>query len=240
MKFVADYRETNVVKNFKKDFEYETQNLPIGDFVIYDTEGNLVYIFERKTHSDLSSSIIDGRFREQKTRLLQSVNNDFSKIVYIIEEDPKLRKKGVSSGVINGAIIGLVFKHKFNLLYTNDPLHTAEILSTIVKKYKNDEFSKENTNLCNNSGGGNNSSSLVVKKESDAKNIHQNTLALVSGVSLKIAKEIISVFPCGVTDIIKKKLNGEDVEKILAEIQVSPKRKLGFVLAKRIVDSFEI
>jgi len=46
----------------------EVKNLDIGDIIIYN--GSYKLIIERKTINDLVSSIKDGRYREQKMRLL--------------------------------------------------------------------------------------------------------------------------------------------------------------------------
>ena len=45
------------------------ENLPIGDVIICDDDGKEKMIIERKTLSDLASSIKDGRYAEQSYRL---------------------------------------------------------------------------------------------------------------------------------------------------------------------------
>ena len=83
--------------NVDKDTKiyYKITNLDIGDFIIcdYDTDistfeldvkyiyENLILLIERKTFNDLSSSIIDGRFREQKTRIQETIK-DNNKIMH--------------------------------------------------------------------------------------------------------------------------------------------------------------
>lgn len=44
------------------------QQLPVGDIWIGEGPGSLV--IERKAVADLESSLLDGRYREQRTRLL--------------------------------------------------------------------------------------------------------------------------------------------------------------------------
>ena len=72
MKIVIDCREqtlikllTNDVQNskqfFKKEVVVETSSLPIGDLIIYGDDDKELLIFERKSISDLASSIGDGR-----------------------------------------------------------------------------------------------------------------------------------------------------------------------------------
>lgn len=83
MKLKVDYRESKL-NDLLSEEEYNIENLTIGDIEI--TDGVTTFIIERKTWQDLSSSIKDSRFREQRSRLLlwqsESSNN---KIMYFIE-----------------------------------------------------------------------------------------------------------------------------------------------------------
>ena len=83
MKLKIDYREGKL-KNLLDGEEFSLENLAIGDIEI--TDGTTTFIIERKTWQDLSSSIKDSRFREQRSRLLlwqnENINN---KIMYFIE-----------------------------------------------------------------------------------------------------------------------------------------------------------
>ena len=75
-----DNRERDLIQSFiNNNIKIETQNLDIGDIqIIYIddsyVEHNLVVI-ERKTYDDLGASIKDGRYKEQKMRLLANNNN---------------------------------------------------------------------------------------------------------------------------------------------------------------------
>ena len=91
MKIICDYREHSIydclVKKIEKRKNYENisvekTNLNIGDFVI----GR--YIIERKTLSDLASSILDGRYKEQSSRLdayIQEHAEEQPVVMYFIE-----------------------------------------------------------------------------------------------------------------------------------------------------------
>ena len=86
-----DVRETGLYTNimerdldiYKDKIEIKSENLMLGD--IHITYKDLTYIFERKTLQDLQSSIKDGRYKEQKARLLSNTSQKF--ITYIIEGD---------------------------------------------------------------------------------------------------------------------------------------------------------
>ena len=85
--FIIDNRERKVIDCIsKKNIEYKLTNLNIGDYIFaYNPkEDNPKVIIERKTVDDLASSIKDGRYKEQKVRLLNEQNNGHQ-IIYIIE-----------------------------------------------------------------------------------------------------------------------------------------------------------
>jgi ERCC4-type nuclease len=131
-----DYREKSVIKLIEETnnfpFKYNISNLIIGDFVIKQNE-DVLYILERKTIMDLSASITDGRFREQKQRLFESVNGCFDKIIYIIEGNRNLKKYGsIAKSTINSSIINLIFKHKYKVIHTIDEVDTIDNLINIV------------------------------------------------------------------------------------------------------------
>lgn len=62
----------------------EVVSLELGDFQIRWAEEGLHYIFERKTFADLAASIKDGRYREQKARLLATFHPD--QLTYVLED----------------------------------------------------------------------------------------------------------------------------------------------------------
>ncbi|EJW02594.1 hypothetical protein EDEG_03006 [Edhazardia aedis USNM 41457] len=86
---IIDSREIKSKKDrsfFQRSFENilvcETRNISVGDFIWVKDEYVLNYIIERKKGSDFVSSIIDGRFDDQKRRL---INTGIENIFYIVE-----------------------------------------------------------------------------------------------------------------------------------------------------------
>lgn len=77
MKLVIDTKEkamsTAVITDYLDTLglQHEQRNLDVGDLAIYDGD-DVVAIFERKTCKDMAASINDGRYREQKVRLLNT------------------------------------------------------------------------------------------------------------------------------------------------------------------------
>lgn len=92
MKLIIDCRETDLIQEMNKqklknknfsNIEFSVKNLDIGDIII--EKDDIPYIIiERKTVSDLASSIQDGRYKEQGMRLNSSNLHNHS-IYYLIE-----------------------------------------------------------------------------------------------------------------------------------------------------------
>lgn len=80
MEVVIDSRETKLIDHFERHVTKKC--LDIGDIILRD--GLYEIIIERKTWTDLYASICDGRYREQRARLLMSRNGK-TVVMYVIE-----------------------------------------------------------------------------------------------------------------------------------------------------------
>ena len=94
--------------SYKEKIKIIKNTLSIGDIHIKFNED--IYIFERKTIKDLISSIHDGRYREQKARMLSIYNQKY--LTYVIEDDDILSSKIYSKNksIIQGAYINTMFR----------------------------------------------------------------------------------------------------------------------------------
>ena len=98
MNMIIDVRETELIKLVKyflennanyKDIQLKIETLPIGDIIFKQIDGEQEcekLIIERKSLSDLASSIKDGRYDEQSYRL-NGLNHHNHNIIYLIEGD---------------------------------------------------------------------------------------------------------------------------------------------------------
>ena len=92
MKLIVDNRERKVNALLEqlmdeKGLSLENKKvvpLTLGDFEIQNNEGKTLILFERKSLSDLLSSVMDGRYKEQSFRLTASPIHNH-RIYYIIE-----------------------------------------------------------------------------------------------------------------------------------------------------------
>ena len=69
---VIDNREAKLKEYFKGKENIQFENLDIGD-IVFKLEEQIIFIIERKTINDLYCSIKDGRYKEQKNRMLSNL-----------------------------------------------------------------------------------------------------------------------------------------------------------------------
>ena len=80
-KVTVDSRERTLLKLFRELSDgFETRALPVGD-VEAEYENGRGWLCERKTCADLAASLVDGRWKEQTSRLFSSGKQ----IVIIVE-----------------------------------------------------------------------------------------------------------------------------------------------------------
>jgi crossover junction endonuclease MUS81 len=233
MSIQVDYREAKIIQEFKSlGIPYTTANLPIGDYIIYsnsptDTQ-DIKCIIERKTISDLCSSITDGRFREQKQRLLDSFSGIPDKIVYIIEGS--YSASTIPKTTVDSAILNLIFKHCYRVIFTESPNHTAAQIALLAKKIT------EGINLSSTSTSTSTSamstSNLLTKSKNQDPFIAQ--LVSIKGISANIASSIKKEYSCMYNLVEAYIQEPEFAEMLLSDIQVTPKRKLGKANSKKI------
>jgi len=124
-----------------------TSALPIGDVILCSDNMKELVIFERKTVSDLASSIVDGRYKEQGYRLnLHPVNNH--NIYYVIEGDLKTYRPFGSQPpkkTLISALVSISYVKGFSVYRTFNVEETAEFIMQFATKTQ-----KENNNIVAN------------------------------------------------------------------------------------------
>ena len=94
MQIIIDKREHSLYEECQKllfkqlissNIQLVQKELPIGDILIQTDDFKDVLLIERKTFSDLLSSIKDGRYEEQSHRLLNTSELPPHSIVYLLE-----------------------------------------------------------------------------------------------------------------------------------------------------------
>jgi ERCC4-type nuclease len=166
MNVKVDCRERELIQKIKYYIEQipkfanvnvVSENLPIGDVIIYDDKEEKL-IIERKSVNDLMSSIKDGRYEEQSYRL-SGIQHPNHNIIYLIEGNVnnvmrfKVRTDKVRTDSENyykdkltlySAIFSLNYNKGFSVLRTFNIDETAIfICNTANKLIKNEKENKK-------------------------------------------------------------------------------------------------
>jgi len=82
---ILDVRERALAEALTKLGQpFTTAALDVGDFLIQNAEGEPLLVAERKSHADFAASNADGRYREQRARLM-AVRGSGVAVLYILE-----------------------------------------------------------------------------------------------------------------------------------------------------------
>lgn len=248
MNLVIDSRESKLKKYFissDKNIPISFQSLDIGDIqLVSQSDNSIQYIIERKSISDLYSSINDGRYREQKARLLGSVSKN--KVAYIIEGnilDTTLKLGALQRKIVQAAIVNMSLRDKITVYRTVNSVETGMYVELIYKKVsENPDWLVSQVNESNSEVTESQSYNHLVKtvkKENMTPLICQKVqLAQIPGVSHSMADKVLDNYK-SIPHLIEQYNLIESVDekrKLLQNIQVSEKRKLGKVLSARIYD----
>lgn len=121
----VDFRETDLIHELQKRCVlFNTKNLEIGDIHIRHANGVLL-VFERKTVADLAASIKDGRYREQKQRMMATV--PAKNITYIIEGGKMFMPSahGLTEETFQGAFMNCMYRDGVHVVFTKNTSDTA-------------------------------------------------------------------------------------------------------------------
>ena len=178
----------------------------------------------------MCASITDARFREQKTRLLNSVKDPY-KIIYIIEGSKKTAR--LSKKIMDSTLLNLMFKHHYHVICTTDINDTIDTVKLLYEKIKTKVIDNKLETNDNNKIEKISSKKLLKKSESIQTNIFIHQLAVIPGVSIDIAQKINMIYP-NMTSLINAL---KEDASILKNIYVTDKRKLGKKLTDKIYTS---
>lgn len=179
-------------------------------------------LIERKSADDLEASILDGRYREQRTRLLAYAVERQARALYIIEGDldrlyGRLQKKALIKYLTR-----LTLRYGVAVLQTASLDETAELLRILQEQYEEDKTVFQAQTL----------SYTDVVSSSRKTNRQDNLLSLMiqqcPGVSGKAAAAIVAHFQ------VFPRLFAAD-EKTIADVK-NGSRRIGPAVAKRLYE----
>ena len=166
MEVIIDNRETKIKEYFISKIDsinwggnikpnIKIDNLDIGDIIIkYNDE--IKYIFERKTIKDLSDSIKDNRYHEQKQRMKYAIEPDV-KINYIFEYFrsyesliKEIEINNLRGDILLSAILNTTLINNFGIFLTRNTDETIFVLEELIlRMLKNPDKYFNNINETN-------------------------------------------------------------------------------------------
>ena len=219
MSIVLDTREHDLISLLP---EVPVQQLPVGDIWIQNGDHTVV-VAERKTTADFEASFLDGRYREQRTRLLVYCAEHKARALYILEGGLDGRRNKLGRPALQKLIHRLMLRYGVSVWCTSSTQDTAATAQLLAAQVKEDPkvFEAEQLSYTD--------VQHVTKKanKDDPKAFTTAALQGCPGISAKAASAILEA--CG------GKMEGVMAaqEAALATIQVGA-RKLGPAVAKRL------
>lgn len=226
---VIDVREKHLLEYYTGQEDISSCALPVGDIHILKDD-QIIAIVERKTIADLQSSIVDGRYREQKSRLLACK----CKVFYVIEGTIGTigkRKGSLPENTLWSAIIHTMIRDNCFVFRTSDVQETGKFLDRL-----NHCYAKLESGSCSTQAP----ISVVSKrdKRSEPKTVFYCQLRAIPGVSDAIAKTIMNQYD-NLSILIDAVRTNEQFEKETKNtVILNGKRKVGPAVTKRLIESF--
>jgi ERCC4-type nuclease len=228
--FLLDTRESELIKLLEGTDGLTVKSLDVGDIWIgFDAEGKMVedgLIIERKSIPDLEASILDGRYREQRGRILSSCQENKTRPVYILEGALSSGTGRLEKSAILKFINRLVLHYSIAVVRTANIQETAEVIKTLIQQWHEQDPQKsikKKTDSIKVTDG------IHIQKKANA-NDHRTfaitSLAGCPGVSVKMAEVLIDTFG-SLKGVIEAPV--KDIENVKVGT-----RKVGPVVSKRL------
>lgn len=198
---------------------FEIQTMAVGDIQV----GTL--LIERKTIKDFEASVLDGRYREQKTRLLATCQEKSLSPLYILEGSFSSTTGRLQVPALMKLVARLQYKHGIPVIQTASLEETATLVKALA-----DYYTEDPTNFVRSTEPLRAVDSVhVIKKvnANDPKQFMMASLAQCPGISIKIAEAIHTAFPTWTL------LMAADEKGIETIVQASG-RRIGPAIAKRL------
>ncbi len=230
IKILIDHREHSSFKDkiltiFDQNV-ISLQQLDLGDIQFVSNDKTYL-IIERKTINDLATSLNDGRYHEQKNRLIQA--NKETRVIYLLENDfdqfDSTYNKHFNYQKYRGVIINTMVRDGISVYCTKDLDESIEFLKDIYQR------------ISTYNGKRNYLESVKVKKKDNMtpQLCYQQQLRQIPGVSANIS-QIVTENYSNMSTLIQayQQLETEkEKEKMLEKLQIG-NRKLGPAVSKRI------
>jgi ERCC4-type nuclease len=216
---ILDTRERELITRLP---DAPVQQLPVGDVWIGNTDISGAIIVERKTVADLEASLLDGRYREQRTRLLAFCAEKGARAMYMIEGEMDRLGGRMTQESLQKILNRLMLRYGVPVYHTLNIDHTAKALGLLQTQYVMDPtvFQAETLSYSD--------VTTFTKKgnKDDPKQFALAALQQCPGVSVGIARAILE--GCGTLEEVFKAHESQ-----IAALK-NGSRKVGPAVAKRL------
>ena len=142
LSLILDVRESRLAAALTTlGVPYTTANLDVGDFMIQNAEGEPLLVAERKSHADFAASNTDGRYREQRARLM-AVRGSGVAVLYILEgiwsETEGRRYGSLSEANLKRLTTRLMLRYGMPVLAGDSLMDTARWCRTLLAQLADD------------------------------------------------------------------------------------------------------
>lgn len=227
----VDHREL-ALKDLLKNENPILEHLAIGD-VSVTLNGDLFLVFERKTLSDFAASIKDGRFKNQKIKLKESL----SRVFYIIEghfdynDTSEVCINGISKKAIISAVLNTMVRDEIQVFFTKNVADTADLMIGLFTRIRSDPAKYSSAPSTDH---------VILKarpKVHSKEDCYESQLCQIPDVSRKTAKAIMKAYPSW-SNLYTSLTSFSDEEKLklLKSIMIEEsKRRISEKVAKNLI-----
>ncbi len=184
-------------------------------------------IIERKTWADLEASIMDGRYREQRGRLLAYSQETGARVAYIIE---KSTLRNWIQDTVRKFIMRIQLVHGIAVFETASTQDTAQFIRSLTASWETDSTAFTAVQAAQRAAD----SIHVVKRDNDnnPRLFALKVLCLCPGVSTNIADVILTAADNSLESIMTKTI--EDFSVLKIKTSTGKQRAIGTKVAERL------
>jgi len=232
---IIDNREKELIEILhKKEYDIHLENLDIGDIQFVDLHTKQVMIvIERKTYSDLSASIKDGRYKEQKERLIHAIDSNVRKIILLEGEDTHGFTLPIQT--IDSVIVNTLIRDNIHIYISQNQEHTIVFIENIMKQLPKyyEELQKEIIHHQEKTYHTEYQCKTKKKENITPETCFRNMLVQIPGISTTIAQVFVDKYHT--MNHFVKQIETHGIEDLSNEKYGKNNRKVGLKVAEKIV-----
>jgi ERCC4-type nuclease len=140
---VVDNREHGLIAELGRlGVDHTVEALSVGDFAVRSDDGQTLVIAERKSHADFAASNADGRYREQRARLM-AARGGGTAVLYVLEGTWSGREDTVigwrtTEGQLRRLTTRLLLRYGMPVLMSRDLADTASWARLLLAQVTDD------------------------------------------------------------------------------------------------------